>query len=155
MAFASQSARGDLLTRTTLRLGGGPAPLATEQVIRALQRVPGVLTVEADAGGASALVAHDAAVPLTSLVAAASLGGAAAKVVGEIRGLPAAAATTLLPKSTDQRRHLKGVAIAAILAVLIIDMTFPNSPEKRWMFLAPLAVLWAFVVFKALAGRRP
>jgi hypothetical protein len=128
--------------------------LAIEQVIRALQRVPGVLTVEADAGGASALVAHDAAVPLTSLVAAASLAGAAAKVVGEMRGLPASAATTLLPKSID-RPHLRGVAIAAILAVIIIDMAFPNSPEKRWLFLVPLAVLWAFVVFKALAGRRP
>jgi len=50
MAVASQSGRGDLLTRTTLRLGSGPAPLAVEQVIRALQRVPGVLTVVADPG---------------------------------------------------------------------------------------------------------
>jgi len=48
MAAASQSGRGDLLTRTTLRLGSGPAPLVIEQVIRALQRVPGVLTVVAD-----------------------------------------------------------------------------------------------------------
>jgi copper chaperone CopZ len=127
--------------------------LATEQIIRALKRVPGVLTVEADAGGASALVAHDAAVPLTSLVAAASMAGAAAKVVGEVGGLPASTATTLLPKSTNQV-HLRGVAIAAIVAVIIIDMTFPNSPEKRWLFLLPLAVLWAFVVFKELAGRR-
>ena len=154
MAFASQSARGDLLTRTTLRLGNGPAPLAIEQVIRALQRVPGVLTVESDAGGASALVAHDAAVPLTSLVAAASLAGAAAKVVGEMRGLPVSAATRLLPKSMDRSRHLRGVAVAAILAVIIVDMAFPTSPERRWLFLAPLAVLWAFVVFKALSGRR-
>jgi hypothetical protein len=154
MAFASQSARGDLLTRTTLRLGSGPAPSAIEQVIRALQRVPGVLTVEADAGGASALVAHDAGVPLTSLVAAASLAGAPAKVVGEMRGLPASAATMLLPKSMDRSQHLRGGAIAAILAVIIIDLAFPNSPEKRWLFLVPLAALWAFVVFRALAGRR-
>jgi hypothetical protein len=153
MPFASQSARGDLLTRTTLRLGCGPAPLAIEQVIRALQRVPGVLTVEADAGGASALVAHDAAVPLTSLVAAASSAGAAAKVVGATHEPPALAATTLLPKSMA-RPHLRGVAIALILAVIIIDMTFPSSPEKRWVFLVPVAVLWAFVVFKELAGRR-
>ena len=154
MAFASQSGRADLLTRTTLRLGSGPAPLAIEQVVRALQRVPGVLTVEADAGGTSALVAHDAAVPLTSLVAAASLAGAAAKVRGEMRGLPAPAATTPLPRSMDRRR-LKGVAIAAVLAVIVIDMTFPNSLENRWTLLVPLAMLWAFVVFKASAGRRP
>jgi len=50
--------------------------------------------------------------------------------------------------------HLRGVAVAAILAVIIIDMVFPDSPENRWVFLAPLAVLWAFVVFKILAGRR-
>jgi len=153
MAFATQSARGDLLTRTTLRLGSGPAPLAIEQVIRALQRVPGVLTVEADAAGASALVAHDAAVPLTSLVAAASMAGAAAKVTGDVRGLPLSAATTILPKSTG-RAHLRFIAVAAILGVIIIDIAFPNSPEKRWLLLAPVAVIWAFVVFKELAGRR-
>jgi len=153
MALASQSVRRDLLTRTTLRLGSGSAPPAIDQVIRALERVPGVLTVEADAGGASALVAHDAAVPLTSLVAAASLPGTAAKVVGEVRGHPAPAATDLISKPVAQQ-HLRAIAIAAILAVIIIDMAFPNSPEKRWLFLVPLAVLWAFVVFKALAGER-
>jgi hypothetical protein len=58
MALASQSVRRDLLTRTTLRLGSSPAPPAIDQVIRALQRVPGVLTVEADARGASALVLY-------------------------------------------------------------------------------------------------
>jgi hypothetical protein len=56
MALASQSVRRDLLTRTTLRLGSSPA--RSIQVIRALQRVPGVLTVEADARGASALVLY-------------------------------------------------------------------------------------------------
>jgi len=153
MAFASQSGRGDLLTRTTLRLGCGPTPLAIDQVIRALQRVPGVLTVEADAGGANALVAHDAAVPLTSLVAAASLAGNPAKVTGEIRELPAPAATAPLPKSMAQQ-HLRAIAIAAILAIIIIDMAFPNSPGKRWLFLVPITVFWAFIVFKALAGQR-
>ena len=153
MALESQSGRGDLLTRTTLRLGSGPAPLAVEQVIRALQRVPGVLTVVADPGGASALVAHDAAVPLTALVAAASSTGNPAKVAVEMRGLPAPAATALLPKSMAQQ-HLRAIAIAAILAVIIIDMAFPNSPQKRWLFLVPLAVLWAFIVFKALVGQR-
>jgi hypothetical protein len=154
MAVALQSAPGDLLTRTTLRLGSGLAPLAIEQVIHALQRVPGVLTVEADAGGASALVAHDAGVPLTALVAAATLAGVAVKVGGEIRGQPASAATPLLRKSMDRRYHLRIVAIAAIVAVIIIDVALPNEPERRWLFLVPLAVLWAYVVFRALAARR-
>jgi hypothetical protein len=70
--LTSRSAREDFLTRTTVRLGNGTAPDAIEQVVRALQRVPGVLTVQPDAGGANALVAHDAAVPLSSLIAAAS-----------------------------------------------------------------------------------
>jgi copper chaperone CopZ len=127
--------------------------LAIDQVIRALQRVPGVLTVEADAGGANALVAHDAAVPLTSLVAAASSAGNPAKVAGEIRGLPAPAPTAPLPKSMVQQ-HLRAIARAAILAVIVIEIAFPTSLEKRWLFLAPLAVFWAFIVFKALAGQR-
>jgi hypothetical protein len=70
-----------------------------------------------------------------------------------MRGLPAPAATALLPKSMAQQ-HLRAIAIAAILAVIIIDMAFPNSPQKRWLFLLPLAALWAFVVLKALVGQR-
>jgi hypothetical protein len=52
------------------------------------------------------------------------------------------------------QQHLRAIAIAAILAVIIIDMAFPNSPQKRWLFLLPLAALWAFVVLKALVGQR-
>ena len=136
MDLTAPTGRGDVLTRTTLRLSSGPAPLAIEQVVRALQRVPGVLTVEADASGASAIVAHDAAVPLTSLVAAAG-----------------STATTLVARPLN-RQYLRFIAIAAILAVLIIDVTFPTSPDKRWLFLAPVAAFWGFFVFRELA-RRP
>ena len=153
MVSASQSARGDLLTRTTLRLAGGPPPSAIDKVIQALQRVPGVLTVEADATGANALIAHDAAVPLPSLVAAAGFAGATASVVGEVRGLRASVATTPLLAMVPAQ-HLRGVAVAAILAVILVDLAYPNSPEKRWLFLVPLAVMWMFVMYKALAGRR-
>jgi hypothetical protein len=154
MISASQSARGDLLTRTTLRLAGGSQPSAIDKVIQALQRVPGVLTVEADATGANALVAHDAAVPLPSLVAAAGFAGATASVVGEVRGPTPSVATAPLLGSMVPAQHLRAVAVAAILAVFIVDIAFPYSPEKRWLVLVPLAVMWMFVMYKALVGRR-
>jgi hypothetical protein len=147
------STREDSLTRTTLRLGTGTAPFAIEQVIRALQRVPGVLTVEPDAGGATALVAHDAAVPLNSLVAAASVAGAAAKIVGEMQRLPASSAAVLLPKSMS-RQYLTAVAVAAIVAVIFMDLAFPSNAEKRWIFLVPLALVWAFALVRGTAGPR-
>ena len=109
MVSASRSARGDLLTRTTLRLAGGSPPSATDKVIQALQRVPGVLTVEADATGANALIAHDAAVPLPSLVAAAGFAGATASVVGEVHGLRVSVASTPLLAMVPAQ-HLRGVA---------------------------------------------
>ena len=153
MDLTAPTGRGDVLTRTTLRLSSGPAPLAIEQVVRALQRVPGVLTVEADASGASAIVAHDAAVPLTSLVAAAGSAGAAARAVGGMREPAGSTAAAVVAKPLN-RQNLRYIAIAAILAVLIIDVTFPTSPDKRWLFLAPVAAFWGFFVFRELA-RRP
>jgi hypothetical protein len=153
MDLAARAAGGDLLTRTTLRFGGGASPPAIDQAVRALQRVPGVLTVETDAGAASALVAHDIAVPITSLLAAAKLAGAEAKVVSGAGARLAATETAPKAKSLYQA-HLRGVAVAAIVGVIIIDITFPNSPEKRWLYLVPLAAVWALVVLSSLVARR-
>jgi hypothetical protein len=52
------------------------------------------------------------------------------------------------------RQHLTAVAVAAIVAVILIDLAFPSNAEKRWVFLVPLAVVWAFALFRAMAGRR-
>jgi len=151
MGFASLSPVGDLLIRTTLRLEGGPVPLALQQAVRALQRVPGVLTVDSDVAGATVLVAHDAAVPLSSLVAAATVAGTATTVVREAR-LWTSEPTTLLPKSKNQS-HLWGISMAVILAVILFDVALPNNLGQRWLMLAPLAVLWTIVVVKEVVGR--
>lgn len=147
MEAARPGAYGDMLTRTTLRFGRGFAASSIGQVVVALQRVPGVLTVEADAVNAQALVAHDGAVPFESLFAAAnSIGGVAAVVTD-----PCAA--TANPVLYGKHRRIKSVAVAAILAVVVIDLTFPNTPEKRWLLMVPAAVLWAFIMIEAFIAR--
>jgi hypothetical protein len=151
MDAARPGAPGDFLTRTTLRLGRGPAASVAEAV-HALQRVPGVLTVEADALNAQAVVAHDAAVPLASLFAAVTSVGGAATIVADLRAGTAAAAT--IPLFLGKRRQIKSVAVVAMLAVIVIDLTFAGSPEKRWLFIVPIALLWAFVIIQALGARR-
>jgi hypothetical protein len=150
MDAARKGAQPDLLTRTTLRLGRGPAT-SIAQVVYALQRVPGVLTVQADDVNAQALVAHDAAVPLASLVAAVTSAGGAATVVTDSRAGAAAAAT--MPLFVGKRRQIKSAAVVAMLAVIVIGMALPNSPEKRWLFIVPLVLLWAFVIFEGLVTR--
>jgi hypothetical protein len=153
MDLAARGTGGDLLTRTTLRFGSNPSPSAIEQVVRALRRVPGVLTVETDAGASNALVAHDAGVPTASLLAAAKLAGVEVKVVPDVCARLALAAPVTIAQPLNQR-HLRSVAIAAILGVIIIDMTFPHSPDKRWVYLIPLAMVWAIIVVGSLAARR-
>jgi hypothetical protein len=152
MDTARQGSHGDSLTRTTLRLGRGPAASTVAQIVHALQRVPGVLTVESDTVNAQALVAHDAAVPRASLLAAVTSAGGAATVVTDSRVGTAAAATA--PSSLTKRRQIKSAAVVAMLAVVVIDMALPNSPEKRWLFILPLTLLWAFMIFESLTARQ-
>jgi hypothetical protein len=33
-------------------------------------------------------------------------------------------------------------------------MALPNSPEKRWLFILPLTLLWAFMIFESLTARQ-
>lgn len=153
MNAARPGAHGDFLTRTTLRLGRDLAASSIAQVVRALQRVPGVLTVEADAVKAQALVAHDPAVPLASLFAAVNSAGAAPTVVADSRG---GAAATAVPLFHGKRCQIKSAAVVvAMLGVIVIDMTLPNDPGKRWLFMVPVALLWAFVIIEGLVARRP
>ena len=139
MAVARPGLDRDLLTRTTLRLGLGPETWSLTQVVNALQRVPGVLTVEADAVHAPALVAHDAAVPFAALVAAVSSLGAAAKIVADPGTGPRSAVTTA---SAFRWRLLRLVMLVVVaqLAVIIVDTAFPDSREKRWLSIVSLLV---------------
>ncbi len=150
MATAAHGGQEDLLTRTMLRFG--PSASSIEQLVRALQRVPGVLTVEADAIHAEALVAHDGAVPVASLVAAANTAGRAVDVVTASPDGVVPTATS--PMSHGKYARLKSAAVMAILAVIIIDMIFPSSPEKRWVSLVPLALLWSLVILRTFVARR-
>jgi len=153
MDVARPGVHQDLLTRTTLRLERGAETWSLTQVVNALERVPGVLTVEADAAHAQALVAHDAAVPLAALVAAVSSVGVAVKIVADpATGLRAAVTTA----SAFRWRLLRlaMLVVVAQLAAIVVDTAFPNSPEKRWLSMVPLLVLWAVMIVKGLVVRR-
>ncbi|MDQ6944612.1 MAG: heavy-metal-associated domain-containing protein [Candidatus Eremiobacteraeota bacterium] len=148
--------RDDGLNRTTLSIGSGLPTSSIGKIVQALQRVPGVLTVDADTENAQAIVAHDAAVPTASLVAAASRAGAAANVVAAATCAAAAPDENGGKLQTMQgHRFLAAVGVAAMLAVIVIDFALPNNPEKRWFFVMPVFLLWAFIVLRTTAARRP
>jgi copper chaperone CopZ len=146
--------RDDGLSRTTLSIGRGLPASSIGQIVQALQRVPGVLTVDADAEKAQAFVAHDAAVPAAALVAAASRAGAAANVVATTSAAVAPDATGVGPQKMQRHPLLAAVGLAAMLAVILIDIALPNNPEKRWFFVAPVILLWAFILVRASLTRR-
>ena len=150
---AGPPGRDDGLIRTTLRIGRGLPASSIAEVVRVLQRVPGVLTVDADAENAQAFVAHDAAVPTAALVAAANAAGAAAMAVS----VPGASVALVKPGGAAQRLSrrplLAIVGLAAMLAVILIDIVFPNSPDKRWLFIVPVILIWAFILLRATLVR--
>jgi copper chaperone CopZ len=151
MDTARLGAHQDFLTRTALHLGRSPATASLAHVVHALQRVPGVLTVAVDAVNGRALVAHDSAVPLASLVAAVnSVGESATVVAGSVDG----AAPADAPSFVGKLRRIKGAVVLAILAVIVVDMTFLKSPAKLPLFLVLVALLWALVITEGLVARR-
>jgi hypothetical protein len=150
---ATRPVRADGLIRTTLRIDAGLSATSLFAVVHALQRVPGVLTVEGDAENAQAFVAHDAAVPAAALVAAARRAGSAAKTV-VTAGVVVASAS---PGDTPQKRRrplLSAVGVAAMLAIICIDVALANSPEKRWIFIFPVIAFWAVALVRATLRRR-
>ncbi len=149
----TSSATPDLLTRTTLELDGILSASSIAQAIHALQRVPGVLLAELGATGTSATVAHDAAVPAASLLAAVASAGVHAKIVGgtavAVNGGDAAARQQL------RVRRLIIVAAAAFAAVTLIDTFVPDSPGKHWFVPLFISAIWVFFFAEAMLGRRP
>jgi len=152
---ARDAVRDDGLSHTTLRLGSGLPASSIAEVVRVLQRVPGVLTVDRDAENAQAFVAHDAAVPIASLVAAANRAGAAAKVVVFPSATAALAESGVsAPHRLPQSPLMAVVGLAAMLAVVFIDIALPNSSDKRWFFIVPVILLWVFMLLRATRARR-
>jgi cation transport ATPase len=154
---ARRPVRDDGLSHTTLRIGSGLSAATVAAVIQALQRVPGVLTADEDAERAQALVAHDSGVPIAALVAAANRAGAAAEAeaVAASHTLVASVAGRGAPQRRARRRSvLAAVSLAAILAFIVMEIALPESPDKRWLFVVPLALFWAFIFLQGTRSRR-
>jgi hypothetical protein len=137
------SGDGDSLTRTTLQIGGSPTEVALAQIVRALQRVPGVLLADLNPSDARVLVAHDGAVPATALVAAASGAGPRASILrGPGADAPVANAPAAAPGDPARGRHLiAGIAVIGV-ALVLIDLLLPDSPHKQLILNGLVLGVW-------------
>ncbi len=143
----------DLLTRTTLQVDGSLVGGSVAQMIRALQRVPGVLLAEVNAVNGRADVAHDAAVPATSLIAAARNVGIHVSVVGDTRA-PKIAVNPTGPLQALGRRQLLTAAAAAFIVLAVVDVLVPNAAQKHGILIVVTAALWAFFLAKTFLAHR-
>ncbi len=142
----------DLLTRTTLQFDGSVAGDALAQMSRALQRVPGVLLAEVNAANDRADVAHDAAVPATSLVTAAQNVGVHVSLV---RDTPAPKlAGNVPPLRSLWNRQLLVVAAVAFVISAIVDLLIPNLAQKHGILIVLTSSLWAFYLANSFLGQR-
>ncbi len=143
----------DLLTRTTLQVDGGFAGRSLEQMISALQRVPGVLFAEVNAANAGAIVAHDAAVPAASLIAAAQNVGVHVRVVHDTRATNLAGSVGAPLHSLGNRQLLLVAAVAFVISS-IVDLLIPNLAQKHGILIVLTSSLWAFYLATSLLRRR-
>jgi hypothetical protein len=153
-------AGGDSLTRTTLQVSQTISIAAIGDVVRALQRVPGVLLADLNPSSARVTVAHDGAVLKSALVSAAKGAGAHATIVREAKPAPPAAATSLVgalsPAREAPRPHVRAslIAMSTVAVVLIcIDLLVPDSPQKRLVLNALVLAVW-ICFFAGLYVRR-
>jgi cation transport ATPase len=144
----------DLLTRTTLQIDTGVSTTAIARVVAALQRVPGVLLAEVNAATARATVAHDAAVPAASLLAAITASGAHAKIVAEPPSSTGPSGRGL-QLGTVRVRRLTFVSAAVFVPLAIVDILLPNTVDKTWLLPIFIAALWAFFFAESFVARRP
>jgi hypothetical protein len=140
----------DLLTRTTLQLSEGLSIPSIAHLIKALQRVPGVLLAEIAAGSSCAIVAHDAAVPGAALLAAAERAGVHASITAKTP-LPSVAASSL--RGAPSRRVL---TVAGVLLFLLAlgETVFPRLAGNHFLLPILLSSVWAFVIARTLFKRR-
>ncbi len=142
-----------MLTRTILQIDAGMSPPTVLRTIAALHRVPGVLLAEVNAANTRAVVAHDAAVSVTSLLAAVDASGAHATVVAGPLD-PARASGGSGPRHMRIRR-LMAVATAVFVPLALIDALLPNTANKAWLLPVFISALWLFFFAELFAGRRP
>jgi hypothetical protein len=144
----------NLLTRTTLEVDESLSTLSVAQLVRALQRVPGVLLAEIAAGSACAIVAHDAAVPGASLLAAAEGAGVHAKIVADTRA-PAPSADRISPLADAPTQRVATIAAALFLGLVLGDALVPHLADNRLLLPITLSCVWAFVIGRAVFKSKP
>jgi hypothetical protein len=110
-------------------------------MIRALQRVPGVLLAEMKGTSALAIVAHDAAVSRASLVAAAARVGVNAAIVSNASA-PIIGINAAQPLKAVRARRL-AISAATVFVVLTSLNTFlPASTQTHWLLAVLLTTTW-------------
>ncbi len=148
------AANGDLLTRTTLHLEGALSAVSLADLIRSLQRVPGVLVAESNALGDRALLAHDGAVPISALLAAAATLGVRATVEGSptaILPIPDATAPEA-PRLKVRAVTMIGVALFVVLGA--IDALVPAIRENRIVSVVLIGSVWSFFLLETFLNRK-
>lgn len=143
---------GDILTRTTLQVNEDLSLPSGAQLIKALQHVPGVLLAEI-AGNARAIVAHDAAVPGASLLAAAERAGMHATIVADTRVREAGAVPAGPPAETRPRRLLT-LAAAILFGLAVGNATVRLLPSNHILMPILLSSAWAIVIAYTVFKRR-
>lgn len=144
----------NMLTRTTLQVDESLSTLSIAKLVHALQHVPGVLLAELAAGSARALVAHDAAVPGASLLAAAESAGVHAKIVADTRR-PAPSTASASPLAVRSTQQFLMTAAALLLGLAIGEAFIPHLAGNKLLLPVLLACVWAFVIGRAMFKSKP
>jgi len=143
----------DLLTRTTLQVDESIAGDSLARLIRALQRVPGVLLAEVNPANARAVVAHDAAVSATALIAAAENVGLHVRLISDTRP-PKLADNPAAQLHVLGNRQLLIVAAVCFVILSAVDSLVPGGAQKHGILIGVTVLLWAFFLAKSLMGHR-
>ncbi len=122
-------------------------------MIRALQRVPGVLLAEVDPVNGQTDVAHDAGVPAISLIAAAQHAGVRVRIVGDTRAPKLAGGSAASLQRFGSRQLLLAVA-AAFIALAVVDLLVPNAAQKHGILIVATVALWTFFLAKSFLVHR-
>jgi len=170
------SGGGDSLTRTTLHVDAAAPAALVAAAVRALQRVPGVLLADLDAATARLVVAHDGAVPVASLVAAATQAGVNARIarsgvapdadvpltVAAPAGLPmpmpmpmpAPTTVSFAPLASVRGRIMIVTMSLLIGAIVFVDLAVPNVAQKRTLLDGGVVAIWIFFFASTYLRRR-
>jgi len=140
----------DGLTRTQLQIHDA-TPASIRHVLRALQRVPGVLLAENRKTTSCAVVAHDSGVAEQSLIAAAAAAGARATVV-KARTQRPGSATVPPAASTDRTTRSVIAAAVALLGLALVEFIIPSGYGRA--LTGGVAVLWAVFFIHSLMRQR-